>query len=81
MAYGAAMEVCAPYSTLAHSSHGSERQAMYEAQKERGMKGFLEVRDGKFLPEPFGPKSKLAGQKTAGEIIGGVRLRRLFFFP
>lgn len=60
MAYGigAAMEVCAPYSTLAHCSHGPERQAMYDAQKERGMKGYLEVRDGKFLPEPFGPKSK-----------------------
>ena len=61
MAYGiaAAMEVCAPYSTLAHCSHGPERQAMFDAQKERGMKGFLEERDGKFLPEPFGPKSKV----------------------
>jgi len=61
MAYGigAAMEVCAPYSTLAHCSHGPERQAMFDAQKERGMKGFLEERDGKFLPEPFGPKSKI----------------------
>jgi enoyl-CoA hydratase len=60
MAYGisAAMEVCAPYSTLAHCSHGLERQKMFDAQKERGMKGFLEERDGKFLPEPFGPKSK-----------------------
>lgn len=61
MAYGigAAMEVCAPYSTLSHCSHGPERQAMFEAQKERGMKGFLEERDGKFLPEPFGPKSRI----------------------
>jgi enoyl-CoA hydratase len=55
---GAAMEVCAPYSTLAHCSHGPERQAMFDAQKERGMKGYLDVRDSKFLPEPFGPKSK-----------------------
>ena len=55
---GAAMEVCAPYSTLAHCSHGPERQAMFDAQKERGVKGFLDVRDGKFSPEPFGPKSK-----------------------
>ena len=55
---GAAMEVCAPYSTLAHCSHGPERQAMFDAQKERGVKGFLDVRDSKFLPEPFGPKSK-----------------------
>jgi len=60
MAYGigSAMEVCAPYSTLAHCSHGPERQAMFDAQKERGMKGYLEERDDKFLPEPFGPKSK-----------------------
>jgi enoyl-CoA hydratase len=60
MAYGigAAMEVCAPYSTLAHCSHGPERQAMFDAEKERGMKGYLELRDSKFLPEPFGPKSK-----------------------
>jgi enoyl-CoA hydratase/carnithine racemase len=60
MAYGigAAMEVCAPYSTLAHCSHGPERQAMFDAQKERGMKGYLEERDDKFLPEPFGPKAK-----------------------
>jgi len=61
MAYGigAALEVCAPYSTLAHCSHGPERQAMFDAQKEKGMKGYLQKRDGKFLPEPFGPKSKL----------------------
>jgi hypothetical protein len=32
---------------------------MFDAQKDRGMKGYLEVRDGKFLPEPFGPKSKI----------------------
>ena len=60
MAYGigAAMEVCAPYSALGHCSHGAERQAMFDAEKERGMKGYMEVRDGKFFPEPFGPKSK-----------------------
>jgi enoyl-CoA hydratase/carnithine racemase len=60
MAYGigAAMEVCAPYSALAHCSHGPERQEMFDAQQEKGIKGFLEKRDGHFLPEPFGPKSK-----------------------
>jgi hypothetical protein len=31
---------------------------MFDAQEERGMKGYLEERDSKFLPEPFGPKSK-----------------------
>lgn len=60
MAYGigAAMEVCAPYSTLGHCSHVPERQAMFDEQKEKGMRGFLDARDKKFLPEPFGPKSK-----------------------
>ena len=52
------MEVCAPYSALAHCSHGPEREAMFKAQREGGMKGFLEERDSKFWPEPFGPKSK-----------------------
>ncbi len=55
---GPAMEVCAPYSTIAHCSHGPERQAMFDAQEKRGFKGFLEERDGRFRPEPFGPKSK-----------------------
>jgi hypothetical protein len=32
---------------------------MFDAQKEKGMKGFLEGRERKFLPEPFGPKSKV----------------------
>jgi enoyl-CoA hydratase len=63
MAYGigAAMEVCAPYSALAHCSHGPERQAMFLAQKKKGLKGYLEERDEKFFPEPFGPKSKVPG--------------------
>jgi hypothetical protein len=45
--------------TLRKSPPGPERQAMFDAQKEKGMKGFLEERDGKFLTEPFGPKSKV----------------------
>lgn len=32
---------------------------MFDAQKEKERKGFLEERDGKFLPGPFGPKSKV----------------------
>jgi hypothetical protein len=31
---------------------------LFDAERERGMKAYLELRDGKFLPEPFGPKSK-----------------------
>ena len=60
MSYGlaSAMELCAAMSAFGHASHGPERQAMFDAQQERGMKGFLEARDGPFLPEAMGPKSK-----------------------
>ena len=47
-------------STVAHSSVRPDysRKDMDDAGKERGMRGFLEVRDGPFQPEPFGPRSK-----------------------
>ena len=44
-------------SALAHSSHGPDRERLMEAQREGGMRGFLDARDRPFLPEPFGPKS------------------------
>lgn len=44
-------------SSLAHSSHGPERDVLIEAQRKGGFKDFLKARDGDFLPEPFGPKS------------------------
>lgn len=61
LSYGLApaMELCAAMSAFGHASHGAERQAMYDAAKERGLKGYLEVRDGPFLPEAMGPKSKI----------------------
>lgn len=46
-------------SALAHTSHGPERDKLFAAQKTSGMKGFLVERDGPFLPEPFGPKSRV----------------------
>ncbi len=60
-AYGlaSALELCAAMSAFGHASHGPERQAMFDAQKERGMKGYLEVRDAPYLPEAMGPKSKI----------------------
>ena len=60
MSYGLApaMELCAAMSAFGHASQGPENQAMFEARREQGMKGFLEVRDGPFLPEAMGPKSK-----------------------
>ncbi len=57
MGLGAAMRVNAALSSLAHSSHGSHREALWDAQAKGGLKAFLEARDGPFLPEPYGPKS------------------------
>ena len=59
MGLGAAMRVNAALSSIAHSSHGKDREALLEAQAKGGMKAFLEARDGPFLPEPYGPKSKV----------------------
>jgi hypothetical protein len=42
---------------LAHSSHNELREQLFEAQREQGLKAFLEMRDGPFQPEPMGPRS------------------------
>jgi enoyl-CoA hydratase/carnithine racemase len=47
-----------PLSALAHSSHGAERERLFQAQGQAGMRGFLDARDRPFQPEPFGPKSR-----------------------
>lgn len=57
MGLGAAMRVNGALSSIAHSSHGADREALWEAQSKGGLKGFLDARDGPFLPEPYGPKS------------------------
>ncbi len=40
------------------SNDGPEVEAMQQAQEEGGLRKFLEVRDGPFLPEPFGPRAR-----------------------
>ncbi|PBC39551.1 hypothetical protein CJ179_36695 [Rhodococcus sp. ACS1] len=55
---GSGMLLNGVLSGLAHSSHGPDRQELLEAQREGGLREFLRQRDGKFRPEPFGPKSK-----------------------
>ena len=45
-------------SGFAHSSHGPDREALLEVQRAGGMRAYLKARDGKFMPEPFGPKSR-----------------------
>jgi len=45
-------------SALAHSSHNEDRERLFEAQRQHGLKAYLEMRDGPFQPEPMGPRSK-----------------------
>jgi enoyl-CoA hydratase/carnithine racemase len=46
-------------STLVQASNdGPDVEPMQQAQREGGLRRFLEVRDGPFMPEPFGPRSK-----------------------
>jgi enoyl-CoA hydratase/carnithine racemase len=55
---GAGMLANIPLSALVHSSFNSDRGDLLAAMQEGGLRAFLDARDGKFLPEPFGPKSK-----------------------
>jgi enoyl-CoA hydratase len=43
---------------LVHSSHNEDREKLFEVQRSKGLKAYLELRDGPFSPEPMGPKSK-----------------------
>jgi enoyl-CoA hydratase/carnithine racemase len=57
MGVGAGMLANIPLSVLAHSSFNSERGDLLTAMQQGGLRAFLDARDGKFSPEPFGPKS------------------------
>jgi enoyl-CoA hydratase len=52
-------------SALAHSSHNEDREKLFEAQRSKGLKAYLELRDGPFQPEPMGPRSKPRPKKDA----------------
>jgi enoyl-CoA hydratase len=52
---------------LAHSSHNEFREKLFEAQREGGLKAYLDMRDGPFQPEPMGPRSAKGRQKKAGQ--------------
>jgi enoyl-CoA hydratase/carnithine racemase len=43
------------------------RRPLDEARATQGTKAYLQLRDGPFQPEPFGPKSKKKPGKTTGE--------------
>jgi len=56
-----------PLSTIVQASIGGpERERLDKAFAAGGMRGFLEARDGPFLPEPGGPKSKMKAPAGAG---------------
>ena len=57
MGVGAGMLANIPLSVLAHSSFNAERGDLLAAMQQGGLRAFLDARDGKFVPEPFGPKS------------------------
>jgi enoyl-CoA hydratase/carnithine racemase len=58
MGVGAGMLTNIPLSALAHASFNDDRGKLLEAMQTGGLRAFLDARDGGFLPEPFGPKSK-----------------------
>jgi enoyl-CoA hydratase/carnithine racemase len=55
-----ALEAAGFLSTIVHSSakDSPELQEMHEVRRTEGMSASLKVRDGKFRPEPGGPRSK-----------------------
>jgi enoyl-CoA hydratase/carnithine racemase len=58
MGIGSGMLTNVPLSALAHASFNDERGKLLEAMRTGGLRAFLDARDGGFVPEPFGPKSK-----------------------
>jgi len=57
MGLGAGLLANIPLSALAHASFNSDRADLLAAMQQGGLRAFLDARDGKFIPEPFGPKS------------------------
>ena len=45
-------------SALAHTSHLPMRDELFAAQREGGMRAFLDLRDSRFKPEPFGRRTR-----------------------
>jgi len=66
MGIGAGMMMNIPLSALAHASYNDERGKLLDTMRHGGLKAFLEARDGGFLPEPFGPKSREAKSSRKG---------------
>jgi enoyl-CoA hydratase/carnithine racemase len=55
-----ALNVNGLLSTLVEASNdGPDVEHLERARQEGGFRGFMEARDGPFMPEPFGPRSRL----------------------
>lgn len=54
-----AMKYSAPLATFGHTAHSKERIELMEIAEKEGLKSYLAHRDGPFLPEKMGPKSKV----------------------
>jgi enoyl-CoA hydratase/carnithine racemase len=54
----AGLTVNSGLSALAHSSHNPRSEELRRINQEKGLRAFLEMRDGPFQPEPFGPRSR-----------------------
>ena len=52
---------------LVHASHNEQREQLLEAQRQGGLKAYLDMRDGPFQPEPMGPRSAKGRQKKSGK--------------
>src|SRR5215510_9857132 len=50
---------------LAHASHNEFREQLFKVQRAEGMKAYLDRREGRFQPEPRGPRSVKARRKTS----------------
>ncbi len=56
----AGLRVDGALSALVHVSHNKDREKLFETQRTKGTKAYLEMRDGPFQPEPLGPRSAKA---------------------
>jgi len=61
MGLSSALNINGMLSAFAHASgDGPDVAHLEEARKQGGLRAFLEARDGPFLPEPFGPRSRVS---------------------
>jgi len=52
---------------LAHSSHNEFREKLFEAQRQHGLKGYLDMRDGPFSPSPWGRARRKHDRRKTGD--------------